>query len=221
MDFALGVLLFVTSLAADQPARDGSHVRTMDTRLRAEIDEGLARSSLFRDLVARLDASDVIVYVESECAMSPRLFARLTFMASGGGRRYVNVRVSCALTDSEQIAALGHELRHAVEIADAPPSSTTRRWRPNMRALDLRRMACGKVQVTKAARPSTQDSACGQSSTVTRNDSIAKVEVYSVRRVRSASYLNRPKRPPVPVPAPAPGHDHPSAGRRMLFRCRL
>jgi hypothetical protein len=24
------------------------------------------------------------------------------------------------LTDSEQIAALGHELRHAVEIADAP-----------------------------------------------------------------------------------------------------
>jgi hypothetical protein len=120
MDFALGVLLFVTSLAADQPARDGSHVRTMDTRLRAEIDEGLARSSLFRDLVARLDSSDVIVYVESECAMSPRLFARLTFMASGGGRRYVNVRVSCALTDGEQIAALGHELRHAVEIADAP-----------------------------------------------------------------------------------------------------
>ena len=120
MDFALSVLLFVTSLAADQPARDGSHVRTMDTRLHAEIDEGLARSSLFRDLVARLDASDVIVYVETECAMSPRLFGRLTFMASGGGRRYVNVHVSCALTDSEQIAALGHELRHAVEIADAP-----------------------------------------------------------------------------------------------------
>jgi hypothetical protein len=120
MDFALGVFLFVISLAADQPARDGSHVRTMDTRLRAEIDEGLARSSLFRDLVARLDGSDVIVYVETECAMSPRLFGRLTFMASGGGRRYVNVHVSCALTDSEQIAALGHELRHAVEIADAP-----------------------------------------------------------------------------------------------------
>ena len=61
-----------------------------------------------------------IVYVETECAMSPRLFGRLTFMASGGGRRYVNVHVSCALTDNEQIAALGHELRHAVEIADAP-----------------------------------------------------------------------------------------------------
>jgi len=119
MDFALRVLLFVISLAADQPARDGSHVRTMDTQLRAEIDEGLARSSVFRELVARLDASDVIVYVEAECAMSPRLFGRLTFMAAGGGRRYVNVRVSCTLNETEQIAALGHELRHAVEIADA------------------------------------------------------------------------------------------------------
>ncbi len=119
MDFALGVLFFVTSLAADQPARDGSHVRTMDSRIRAEIDEGLARSSLFRDLVARLDASDVIVYVETECAMSPRLFGRLTFMGAGGGRRYVKVRVSC-MGVTQQIAALGHELRHAVEIADAP-----------------------------------------------------------------------------------------------------
>ena len=119
MDFALGVLVFVTSLAAAAPQWDGGHVRTIDTRLRMEIDQGLARSSFFRDLVARLDASDVIVYVEAECPMSPRLFGRLTFMASGGGRRYVNVRVSCALNDIEQIAALGHELRHAVEIAEA------------------------------------------------------------------------------------------------------
>jgi len=28
--------------------------------------------------------------------------------------------VSCTLNDDDQIAALGHELRHAVEIADAP-----------------------------------------------------------------------------------------------------
>jgi len=119
MDFALGVLVFVASLAAGAPQRDGGHVRTIDSRLRMEIDEGLARSSLFRSLIARLDASDVIVYVEAECPMSPRLFGRLTFMASGGGRRYVNVRISCALNDTERIAALGHELRHAVEIAEA------------------------------------------------------------------------------------------------------
>ena len=124
MDFALGVLVFVTSLAAGAPQGDGSHVRTINSRLRTEIAEGLARSSLFRHLVARLDASDVIVYVEPQCPMSSRIFGRLTFMASGGGRRYVNVRISCALNDDEQIAALGHELRHAVEIADAPSVTT-------------------------------------------------------------------------------------------------
>ena len=120
MDFALGMLVFVAALAGGQEPRDGGHVRTMDVRIRAEINEGMARSAFFRDLVTRLDASDVIVYVETECPMSARLFGRLQFMASGGGRRYLNVRVSCAMNDDEQIAALGHELRHAVEIADAP-----------------------------------------------------------------------------------------------------
>ena len=120
MDFALGLLVYVASLAAGQEPRDGGHVRTMDARLRDEINEGLARSSVFRDLVARLDASDVIVYVETECPMSPRLFGHLRFMAAGGGRRYVSVRVACMLNDAERIAALAHEFTHAVEIADAP-----------------------------------------------------------------------------------------------------
>ena len=120
MDFALGVLLLVSSLAAGELPRDGSHVRTIDTRLQSEINEGLARSSVFRDLVARLDASDVIVYAQSDCAMSRRIFGRLAFMGAGGGRRYLHVLISCTLTDDQQIAALGHELRHAVEIADAP-----------------------------------------------------------------------------------------------------
>lgn len=120
MDFALGVLVLVSSLTAGELPRDGSHVRTIDARLQSEINEGLARSAFFRDLVARLDASDVIVYAQSQCGMSRRIFGRLAFMGTGGGRRYVHVLVSCRLTDDEQIAALGHELRHAVEIADAP-----------------------------------------------------------------------------------------------------
>jgi len=120
MNIALGVLLLVTSLAADAPARDGGHVRSIDPHMRAIIDEGLARSPLFRELVARLDVSDVIVYIEPGCTMSPRFFGRLAFMGTGGGRRYLNVRIACRLNVQEAIAALGHELRHAVEVADAP-----------------------------------------------------------------------------------------------------
>jgi len=120
MNITLGVLVLLTSFISGTEPRDGSHVRTMDKRLRSVIDEGLARSAAFRGLVARLDGSDVIVYIEPECPMSSRLFGRLTLLGSGGDRRYVNVRISCMLTVTQQIAALGHELRHAVEIADAP-----------------------------------------------------------------------------------------------------
>ena len=120
MDFSLGVLVFVAYVAAAEAPRDGGHVRTMEARLRTEIDEGMARSPLFRHVVSQIDASDVIVYVETECPMRPSLFGRLAFMGTGGGRRYLNVRISCSLSDNERIAALGHELRHAVEIADAP-----------------------------------------------------------------------------------------------------
>ena len=102
---------------AEQP-RD-NHVRTSDARTRAAIADGIGGSAFFRDLVAQLDASDVIVYVESDCQMPPPLAGRLTFMSSVGGRRYLLVRIACSLEGRAQIAMLGHELRHAVEIADA------------------------------------------------------------------------------------------------------
>jgi hypothetical protein len=127
MHCSLRSLVVITALSlgssfqpayAEQP-RDGTHVRTNDSRMRATIAEGIAGSAFFRDLVAQLDASDVIVYAENDCQMPPPLAGRLTFMSAAGGRRYVMVRIACTLEGRGQIAMLGHELRHAVEIADA------------------------------------------------------------------------------------------------------
>lgn len=119
MDFALSVLLFVSLTTTHLPA-DGAHVRTMDSHLRAAISDGMKRSPAFRDLVAQLNASDVIVYAQRECALPAGLIGQMAFMAAAGERRFVNVRISCTLTGTQQIASLGHELRHAVEIASAP-----------------------------------------------------------------------------------------------------
>ena len=45
---------------------------------------------------------------------------RLTFISAVGGYRYVHVRVARLAAADVQIALIGHELQHAVEIADAP-----------------------------------------------------------------------------------------------------
>jgi hypothetical protein len=98
---------------------DGRHVRTPDARLRAAIDDGVERSPLFRDLIAQLDASDVIVYVQIDRSMPAQLQGRLALLSVAGGRRYLIVRIACFLTSLQQTAILGHELQHAVEIANA------------------------------------------------------------------------------------------------------
>jgi len=121
MDIALGVLLLVSSLMAPTvPRVDGGHLRSSEPDVRAVIDDGLQRSSLFRDLVLQLSVSDVIVYVASDCSMPSFLFGKTTFMSAGGGMRYVMIGIACARATRERVAILGHELQHAIEIAEAP-----------------------------------------------------------------------------------------------------
>jgi hypothetical protein len=121
MDIALGVLLLVSSLMTPAvPFVQGGHVRTNDPDVRDLIAGGVQRSSIFRDLVARLGVSDVIVYIENDCSMPAFLFGRTNFMSSGGGMRYVMIGIACARVDRERVAILAHELQHAIEIAGSP-----------------------------------------------------------------------------------------------------
>src|SRR5215468_1537863 len=119
MDVALGIFLTLSLTHFGMPQTDGSHVRTADARMHAVLIDGIARSSLFAGLVARLDASDVIVYVDADCKMPEQMRGALTFMSAGGGRRYLMIKIACLLSGNMQVAMLGHELQHAVEVADA------------------------------------------------------------------------------------------------------
>ena len=105
----------VAQTISDDPHR---HIRTTDRRLVRLVQDGVHGSETFRQLVDRLQRSDVIVYLE--CARVRSSDGRLTFISAAGGRRYVHVRVARLPSADLQIALIGHELRHAVEIADAP-----------------------------------------------------------------------------------------------------
>jgi len=93
------------------------HVRTFDPKLSALIAEGTRRSPLLRALVDRLNRSTVFVYIEA--ALLPgQLSGRLTFVGGGRPWRYLRVEIECRQSTVAQVAALGHELQHAIEIAN-------------------------------------------------------------------------------------------------------
>jgi hypothetical protein len=94
-------------------------IRTTERRIRALMEEGLRHSPSLRALVARLAAADVVVYLE--CGRLPaRLDGQLTFVSAAGGLRYVLVQLAWDRPTTRKIATLGHELQHAVEIAERP-----------------------------------------------------------------------------------------------------
>jgi len=111
--------LLVTFVPVPVLADPETRVRCSHPRLRHLLTEGHHRSATFRDLVARLQASDVIVHVE---AAPPGHFVDggLQFVTATASTRYVRVTLRTDLPMGENVALLGHELRHAVEVAEAP-----------------------------------------------------------------------------------------------------
>jgi hypothetical protein len=99
-----------------------THVRCLTRDARDLLDTAVARSLVVRSFVERLERSNVVVYLQlpgdSE-AQAPR--SQLTFVAFAAGTRYLLVQVHPWRTvPIERLALLGHELYHALEIAQVP-----------------------------------------------------------------------------------------------------
>jgi hypothetical protein len=104
---------------AQEPAPTPSlHVRSLTASARELVAMGGARSALIRSFVDRLEASDLVVYVDVRWFADTRI-GQLAFIGNGHDTRYVVIQIACGRTVLDQLAALGHELRHAVEVADA------------------------------------------------------------------------------------------------------
>jgi hypothetical protein len=99
------------------PAR---RVRAIDPIVQDLLNTGINRSRTFAKLVTALNATDVIAYVERVRELPDRLQGRLLMLPVAGGQRYVRIQVRSDLATMDLIALIGHELRHALEIADHP-----------------------------------------------------------------------------------------------------
>jgi hypothetical protein len=107
------------SATADPSGPSAPHVRPTDAVVRAAVARGLAQSPTFRHLVARLEASDVIVHVTRRHAVG-RPFGFTQFVSATAHARYLRITLDVNAPTAAVVALLGHELRHALEAADAP-----------------------------------------------------------------------------------------------------
>jgi hypothetical protein len=121
----LGVTLAASTAAADTPQpfvydNPHRHVRPTSSPARELIETGLAQSVTFRRLVHEIEASDVIVYVQLEPRLPTGIGGVLEFMGVGGNTRFLRILLGRQFHRPTLVALLGHELQHAVEVADAP-----------------------------------------------------------------------------------------------------
>jgi hypothetical protein len=96
------------------------HVRAVDARMGGAIAGGLRRSTTFAQLVLALDRSDVIVYIETARGMPSALAGRMLIAPGPAGQRYLRIQIAAAPRGNELIALVGHELQHALEVAESP-----------------------------------------------------------------------------------------------------
>lgn len=98
----------------------GPRIRGLSPQMKQLIELGARRSITFRTLVHVINNSDLVVYIETSRVLPAGVDGRLTFLTSAGGVRYLHVQVTAGLHIEELIAVAGHELQHAVEVAEHP-----------------------------------------------------------------------------------------------------
>src|SRR5215210_6637500 len=98
----------------------GSHVRGATPAITALIKRGISRSPTFASLVAALDQTDVIVYIERTRRLPSGVDGQLAFSGAAGPLRYLRAQVIVDLDEDAMLAVAGHELQHALEVAAHP-----------------------------------------------------------------------------------------------------
>ena len=108
--------------AADDAEDIVFRVRSTDRAISSFIGLAVTRSLTFKKLVALIEASDGIVYVEpGPCGHGTRACLKV-WMGVSGPNRFLRVMVDRrkAYSDTDFMGSIGHELQHTVEALSEP-----------------------------------------------------------------------------------------------------
>jgi hypothetical protein len=74
-------------------------------------------------LVEQLEASNVVVYLMYDRSPVPMLAGHTSLLTAAAGHRYLRVSLDRRNAGCRLVGMLGHELQHAVEIAECPSAT--------------------------------------------------------------------------------------------------
>lgn len=93
--------------------------RALDALSVETLTRAVDSSALVRSLIATLEASNVIVHIQSSRQLPSGIGGTTRFVISRGGYRYVRITIHTDLSRAARVSTLGHELQHACEIAQS------------------------------------------------------------------------------------------------------
>ena len=122
---ALVMALAVVEVAgAETGSPTGSRVRASSPAVAAAITAATEQSSTFRGLLDAINATDGIVYLEEgRCGHGVR--SCLAAVMDAGANRVVRIRIGKYSSALSMMTAIGHELRHALEVLSNPDIRST------------------------------------------------------------------------------------------------
>jgi hypothetical protein len=114
-----GLHLWILAVTIGQQPWTGN-VRGTEPLIQSLITDGLRRSETFAGLVAAMNDSDLIVYIEFRVTRDGLGGFVPHAISIAGGYRYLRLVVSRIGRRDRLIAVIAHELQHAVEVAKDP-----------------------------------------------------------------------------------------------------
>lgn len=110
--------LTVTAVAGVRGEERSIHIRVVDPKLRAYLDDAALRSQTMRERVTRIEAASVVVFIDCEPFLPGPVSGRVGFVTRVQELRYVRIDVRCALRPVRLMPVLAHELQHVLEIGE-------------------------------------------------------------------------------------------------------
>ena len=99
-------------------AGERPRIRPYDLTVARLLLSGLVHSVTLRTIVDDLQTRNVVVYLVLRPDL-PDAIGSLEWITSSGDLRFVRASISARLRTVERISAIGHELQHAMEVAQA------------------------------------------------------------------------------------------------------